>query len=188
MKQKMITFPRVMSREIEEVQEAEGFMSFSETVRFLIKMGLMKTKPAYTRSTSQPRKTEVEKIVEKKEAEKIARKLEFEEYKEKVASIGGITTDNNGNPNATGDYYMFTRYTKGQYGNPPRILVNKIINHSSEIDYDVEKQFSNTTLNELISIIESENYHLDSSSDAKPDLHQLKKLYEAITTSTKNNI
>lgn len=172
MKKRVITFTEKLENEIISFQESEGLPSFTEAVRFAVKLGIMKRKPAYTAS----KKTEAEKLLEKREAEKLAEKLEREDFIKKVQALGGYVCDKQGNQTNTGDYYKYVKYSVAKYVQPPQILVNNMQNHASEIDFDLEKQFTNTSLSELIAIIEGGNYTVDSKSDAQVSLLYLKNI------------
>lgn len=172
MKKKVIGFTESFEKEIIEFQKSEGLPTFAETVRFTIKLGMMKKRPSYVST----KKSNVEKIVEKKQAEEMVAMIEKEKFELDVKSLGGYICDREGREDQRGEYYTYTQYSLARYSNPPRVLVNKIKNHKSEIEHDKESQFENTSASDLVGIIESGNFVVDSMSDEKINIEKLKEL------------
>lgn len=156
MTDKLIKFPDTMIAEINDSIAVEGYTSFNDAVRSLVRTGLRKVSPAYV-SKKTPPKTPLEKIKEKKQADKYIDELERKELLAKVKKMGGEIVDKDGRPDAEGGYIKYKTFAYVP-GNPPRIAIGEEKNPLSIIDEIIDTQYSGATKNKIDEVLASGNY------------------------------
>lgn len=124
------------------IKEEEGFVSFAETQRHLLMIGIAKMRPKYMQRHST---TPIEERVEE------------ENLADKVEQMGAKRVDKMGNPDPEGGYLIYKSYTLVP-GNPPKLGIVEEKNPVSMIDNLIENQFTGGTKTEIENIIKSNNY------------------------------
>lgn len=162
-KTKCIRITQKILDEVKEKQSELGFTTETQTIVYLIRLGIDSMKPPAYVANKQPRKTEVEKLLEKKEAEEVAHLLERKEFEKMMNAMGGSIVTKEGVEDKEGTYGKYNVYTlMNSPSGPKRIATVTEINPLWYIKenefYKEEYQYQGANKTEVDDLLASGNY------------------------------